>query len=372
MLPYFLLIIIPLLFRFVVFRRSEEGARCVRVGCGYEIYSGNVMIPVFFLLLFLFLALRDETVGRDLMNYKSMFISYNRRSVEQLLGLDSEMLYALLNWCVGRFTDNYQWFLAVAAALTLFPIAKVYGEDRRNGYLKLVIFVNMSTFIMLFSGLRQALAMAVGMIAYRMVRKKKLIWFLILCLVAYYIHRSGFMILFMYPLYHLRLKMKHAWFIVPGMLFILVFNKTVFRALLPLLTTYTDRYGTEITQTGAYTMLILFVLFAVFAFVIADEKKMDQEMFGLRNFLLFAVALQCFAPLHNLAMRMNYYYILFIPILIPKVIATCKNRYREVAGLANIVLCVFFTAYFAITTYNSYVTGISTLDTIPYIPFWKG
>ena len=53
-------------------------------------------------------------------------------------------------------------------------------------------------------------------------------------------------------------------------------------------------------------MLILFALFTVFAFIIPDELIIDKETTGLRNFLLLSLVLQMFAPLHSLAMRLNY------------------------------------------------------------------
>ena len=73
-----------------------------------------------------------------------------------------------------------------------------------------------------------------------------------------------------------------------------IFNNQLFGFLVRILEKYTEYDGT-ITQTGAYTMLFLFIIFAIFSFVIPDEKAMDAETIGLRNFLLFSVAIQMFA-----------------------------------------------------------------------------
>lgn len=372
MIPYVLIVIIPALFCFVAVDRSEAGGRRICIGSGKMIRSSNLAVPVFFVMLFFLLALRHESIGRDLLGYKSIFRGFSHQRIDNLVKFEPEALYAVLNWGIGQITNNYQWFLVIMAVLTIPPIASIYNEDRRYGYLKIILFLNMSTFIMLFSGLRQSLAMAIGMLAYRAVRKNRLILFLALTLVAIGIHHSGFMILFMYPLYHVRLKMKHLWVIFPGMLTVLLFNRQIFGVLTRIAMEYSDKYETEMTSTGAYGSLFLFILFAVFAFVVADEGKMDKEMFGLRNFLLFAVILQSFAPLHYLAMRLNYYFILFIPLIVPKVVASAKPGYKQVAQLGHAVMCVFFTFVYLSSTYESYLTGISTLDTIPYVPFWRG
>ena len=49
-----------------------------------------------------------------------------------------------------------------------------------------------------------------------------------------------------------------------------------------------------------------------------------------------------------------------------------KYSSDRVAQALGLYKTTCFTLIFVTSTYRSYVTGISTLDTIPYIPFWKG
>jgi hypothetical protein len=114
-------------------------------------------------------------------------------------------------------------------------------------------------------------------------------------------------------------------------------------------------------------MLILFAIFGVFAFVIPDEAQMDKETIGLRNLLLLAIVLQMFVPLHNLAMRMNYYYIIFIPLLIPKIIKCSSARWNQVAVAARYILMLYLLIYF----FDHAPSG-NILDTFPYRFFWEG
>ena len=69
---------------------------------------------------------------------------------------------------------------------------------------------------------------------------------------------------------------------------------------------------------------------------------------------------------------MNYYFILLIPMAVGKCLTFVDYKYAQVAKVGEIVICVFFTALFLYNTYISYITGVSALDTIPYVPFWKG
>lgn len=378
MLPYVLLMFVPLLFSFIAFsyRFTEyNGKWSVSIGQRREILEHSLVIPVFFLLLWILLSLRDIEIGRDLENYLLYFEVNSAKDFKEVLrdGWETgDVLYWLLNWAVGQFTDNYQIFLSIVAAIILLPMAYVYGQDRRQGFLKIVIFMNMSVFVMVFSGLRQAIATSIGLIAFEFVKKKQPIRFLLAALIVFGFHHTGFMVLLFYPLYYFTPKAKHLWFVIPGMLTVYIFNKPIFTWATNFLNLLTDdRYDVEITDTGAYTMLILFIIFAIFAYIIPDEKLMDRETLGLRNLLLMAVILQCFAPVHMLAMRMNYYFIIFIPIIIPKIISNAKKNLKDVAWIAKYVMIVFFVAYYLITTYISCQTGNSALDIYPYVPFWE-
>jgi hypothetical protein len=332
----------------------------------------SLIVPSFFLILIVVLSLRHELVGKDLLNYKTYFSYYSSVSLKVVLKEKQDILYWLLNWVIGQFTDSYQVFLAVIACITVLPIAKLYSEDRQYGYLKIVLFMNMSVFIMLFSGLRQSVAMAFGLIAYEFVRKKKPFRFLLFALIALGFHHTGFMILLYYPLYHMKLHKNQLWFVIPVIGSVFVFNKQIFGWVSELLFTLMgDKYDVEIEDTGAYLMVILFALFAIVAYFFPDENKMDEESFGLRNFLLMAVLLQCFAPVHNLAMRMNYYFIIFIPIVMPKIFKHTKDSIKDVAKIAKGVIVGFFVVYYLYTTFISCLTGESALDTYPYIPFWE-
>ena len=229
----------------------------------------------------------------------------------------------------------------------------------------------MPNFIMIFSGLRQAIAFSMALIAYKFVREKKLLWFLLFALISFGFHHSAFIVFVFYPLYHISFKKKHLWFVIPAVLLVYVFNKPIFATVTAVLSSiFGSDYTAVAVDTGAYTMLVLYVLFAVFSYVLPDEKLVDEEFLGLRNFLLMAVVIQCFVPLNTLAMRMNYYFIVFIPVFIPKIIKYSKHSLSKVAWLSNIVISAFLLLYYLDKLYTSCSTGVSSLGTYPYKFFW--
>ena len=187
--------------------------------------------------------------------------------------------------------------------------------------------------------------------------------FVIAVAIAFLFHKSALILLLMYSLYWARITKKWLVAIVPAMVAIFALNRPIFAFLQKLIS---DFYTTAATETKAYTMLVLFVLLAVFAFVIPDDKECDFDLIGFRNLLLFAIVIQMFVPLHTLAMRFNYYYIIFIPLLISKVVKYRSKRYNQVALLAKYVMIVFFVCYFFINT-----SSRNPLDIYPYKFFFS-
>ncbi len=325
-------------------------------------------ITVFFLFLLALLVLRDSHVGTDVHTYLNNFKSYCNDSWESVFTVDdasSEFGFAILNKLIGVISENEQFFLAVIAVITVLPVIYLYRRESEKGLLTIAVFLVAGLFPMYFSGLRQCIAIALMVPAYYFAKNKKMILFFLMIFIAFTFHKSALVALPLYFLYNTKITKQHIVLIVPIMGVLYVFNGRVFSFLLKFIgEDYSDRYG-EVTSTGAYAMIVLFILFAVFSFLVVEDSELDNDTIGLRNLLLFSVCLQFFAPLHFVAMRMNYYYILFIPITLAKIVEKSKKN-LVLAKLGSAVMICFFIAYFF---YNAY-TDEDALNVFPYIPCW--
>ena len=322
-------------------------------------------LAFFFLLLTILVMFRHECVGNDTRNYIHIYERYSRKEWSRLAAVGLEIGYAYINKIVSLFFHNPHVFLALTAATVSAMIYPTYKRLCVDTSLTIVLFCIMSTFVMMFSGIRQMMAVGVGFISYELTRQKKLFLFVLTVLLAISVHASAFMLAFMYPLYHAKITKKWLYAVVPVLAVVFVFNRQVFSTLVAIMVRFSV-YSGSVSSTGAYTMLLLFAAFAVFAFLIPDESKMNEETIGLRNFLLFALVIQMFAPLHVLAMRMNYYYIIFIPLLLPKIIQYRSKRWNQVAVLGRHVMVVFFLVYFFANAYRD-----GGLNVFPYHFFWE-
>ena len=352
---FFVLLLVPIIMQHVVIKGH------------YISYQkrNKFALAFFFFLLTNMIMFRHESVGTDTENYVFYFERFSQMDWAQLGKGGLEIGFAYFNKIVSLFSKEPQFFLAVSAVLASLMIYPTYKRLCLDASLTVALFCVMSTFVMMFSGVRQMLAVGIGFLAYEYTRKKKIIPFIVAVLVALTFHTSAFMLAFMYPLYHARITKKWLYAVVPAMAVVFIFNKQLFFVLTAILERFTE-YGGDISSTGAYTMLLLFAIFTAFVFLVPEESQLDAETIGLRNFLLFSLVIQMFAPLHTLAMRMNYYYIIFIPLLMPKIITGRSQRWSQVALVGRHVMVVFFLVYFFFTAYQG-----GGLEVFPYHFFWE-
>lgn len=355
MTPYFLLLGLPAFFSLFA-KKKKPGQK-----------GSVVAIDTFFLIFLVLLSLRSMQCGADLKNYLVFFNQVKGIGLVDLFSVYLEPGYFVLAKFTQVFSDSFQLLIALIAFLTVIPLWKMYRRESTSAYLTVILFATVAPFTVYFSGLRQILAVTLGIPAYYYTRKKKLVQFVLVVALAFLFHQSALLLFILYPLYHVKLNKNSFYFVAPAMLAVMLFGKQIFSFLLRFMgERYIQRYA-DITSTGAYTVLILMFIFALYAYILPDEKKMDADTLGLRNILLLCAAIQCFAPVNTIAMRMNYYFLIFLPILIPKIADAAKPNYKKLASMSVVVMNLVFTAWFF---YNAYRGG-DALHVFPYIPFWR-
>lgn len=361
MFVYYVLIGVPL--------ALAAGISLTHVKFSKESLERMIPVDAFFGILLLLLAVRGIECGIDLENYLSIYKTSAVTEFHEVLEAhDLEWGYHFLQYTLAQAGLGFRVMIALTSVLSVVPIWIVYRRNTGHAYLTVILFATVTSFSMLFSGIRQSIAIAIVMLAYLCVRKKRLIGFILLVALASLFHVSAWIALLIYPVYYLPITRNWLWFLAPSMCVLFVFRQAFFRfALMMLGEKYVDRYGV-IQDTGAYMMLVLLVAFLIFTFVLTREKEIDAETRGLRNLMLVMVIIQFFASINAVAMRMNYYFLIFLPLLIPRVIERAPRQMRQLARLALAVLCIFFTYHF----FHDARTGADVLKIFPYISMWEG
>lgn len=358
MYPYYILVTIPIVFNLVIANFIDKEK------------NNKLTICVFFSLFFLLLALRSDEIGVDLVNYKYYFNTLKNAAWENIFSkTDIEPGFVIFCKIFIDLGVNFQMFLVVVAAFELIPIMLLYKNETLDSLLEILLFLNIGIFSMFFSGLRQSIAISLGTVAYRCLKKQGVvstILFFLVVLIAISMHKSAFILLLMPFLYYPKFTKKSLFFILPILFIIFVFKRQIFNFILKLLPKDYAEYG--LSDTHSYGMLILYILFTMLSFFVVDEQKADKELFALRNFAILSICIQCFAPINTVAMRFNYYYIIFIPLLISRSMKYSRNEIKtEILLSIRYVLIGFSFLWFF---YNAY-TSVDILNIFPYQFFWS-
>lgn len=259
--------------------------------------------------------------------------------------------------------DKLLGVLILVALISLWPIWRLYRKESVElPFLSIVIFLAIGLFGIFFSAMRQIIAIAFSPYAYYCTRQKNWAGFLATVLIASLFHKSALILMAMYPMYHLNFRKRSslgAVILITAAVFF--FRNSIFRFL-----TKAFSRTIAVTETGAISILLLLIILAIYSFFMVDNRAIDAEMIGLRNILFVCILIQVFASVNTLAMRLNYYFLLFIPLLVPKIAMRCDLRNRKIAIASVVVMTVFFTGMYFVKAY----TGEDILQIYPYIPMW--
>ena len=285
---------------------------------------------------------RDQSIGTDTITYVSEFFG-DAQDWYSIFSDNPEPLYsALLLFCQKIF-DNYTGFLCMFALPISFVFAcylKRYSEDY---LISVLLFIVLGIMGFCMAGLRQSVAIAISLIAYRYARERKIIPFLTCCLIAYGFHNSSIVLLFIYPLLAIKKINFNLWlaFIIA---FVLGFTRN------PIIMTVAgfftqgryDIYGTLYTSSLNYTMLIIQGVLLFFCFLFRHEVISTNKDNATLYVMAFAgMICQAWTPVLGEFFRISLYFSSSLCVLVPKTIAAQKGQQIKYAMYWGVVLLCF-------------------------------
>lgn len=149
------------------------------------------------ILMTLFYGLRGQDVGSDTISYIIMF---KEDGVQPLSGLWDYMwerkspAYVLAEWLFYKILPFPQLWLIATSAFFFFTFSKFVEKNSMDPYFSYLIFFTIFGAFQM-TGIRQSCAMAVLMMAFEQMKKKKLIKYLLLVGLAYLFHKSALVFL---------------------------------------------------------------------------------------------------------------------------------------------------------------------------------
>lgn len=369
---------------------------------------GNIMTPnqtqkkkyhyilIVFGVLILFTVLRKYTVGRDLeYHYYNTFLRLADLSMSQAIGSTSyDIGFVAFYKLISLFTHNPQWMIGIHGAFVVGVTGWFIYRNSDDVVLSTFLFVAANAWFVDLSILRQAMAVAMGMILVEVWKKKNWKWLryilALLCVVlATSLHASGIIIVLFPLLEHLPFKRNMV--ILSVLLnggayvfynYLYQFGSRLFFFGRNFASYYedSDYAGAGLNLYSIYELALPLLCFVLACWVLVyckgkrklvqtTEKERESNMLSDHHLLYLVLLLVLCRLLRfriNLISRMAHYFIPFMWILYPRAIKCLKIPENKL--LIRSTLYIVVTACFL---WIGYHLADQYWGVVPYQFMWE-
>lgn len=323
--------------------------------------KNNLHLLVSFLTILIVISLRHPSMGNDLGGYIDSFLIIGGLSVKETIHLNSflnyEWGYIVFNKLISLITNDPQALIAISAIFSIVPIGLLIKKRSSNYIFSILVYLGLPFFMMVYSGLRQAIAIGFCCLGLLEIRNKKLKRFMLWIGLAFLFHSSAAVFLLAYPLYHIKLNKIGRILSIPLLAVIYLFRLPIFKQISRL---FKDDAIPD--NNNSFMLLAVFVLIYLFCTVFIENDDYDNA--SMLNIYYFACVCQCFAGVYNTAMRIGYYFMPALIIALPNIVSKQKNKRNMF--LFSIILQIIFILYGLYSIYKS-----SWAMAYPYHFFWE-
>ncbi len=337
-------------------------------------HRSGIICSLGFISVFLILALRHWSMGNDLgyyaiedVGYVQSFEKLSTYSWSEILKLKEylnyERGYIIFNKLVGSINNDKQFFLGVCAFINISVMAFYIYKKSYLPFLSWIIFLGLPVFLMFYSGIRQSVAISITMIAMYWVEKKKPIPFILTVLLAWTFHKTAILFLLAYPMYYVKLTDLQKFIFALMIPVVFVLKGPLFTVLSKLF-----KEGAETETTGAGTLFVIFS--AIYIALLLLNNYHNKKQNELINLFYVACLCQAFSGIYSTAMRVGYYFMVYLVIALPNTIYEFRfGNGRRGRNEFVISYMVIFAAFLLFGIYSIEHTTWACAN--PYVFFWE-
>lgn len=326
--------------------------------------KNKIICIVGFALIALMLGLRHPSMGWDLRygfayGYLDSFDKISEVSWNRILDfkiLNYEQGYILYNKIISYINDDIQFFIFITAVLSVLPIALCVYKKGCSPVQSFIIYLGLPAFFMCYSGLRQALAIGICCYSITFIQDKKIIKFIIAVLLAYCFHSSSMVFLVAYPAYNIKLNRDKRIISIALLPIIYILRYPLFNILSKF---FKDNATPD--DNNAITLFLVFSMVYLFCTLYTDYS---EEQNGLMNLFYGACVCQAFGGVYQTAMRVGYYFMLPLVLLLPLIL-----RNMKITNDKQIFATVIMVCFGAFGLYSIYTSTWAMA--YPYHFFWE-
>ena len=313
------------------------------------------------ILIFLFFALRDPSIGSgDTLVYTSvMKRAIQSENWSQFYGFyDMEIGFQFFVFLLSRVFTSPQMLLVVTAAFFAYSVCYFIYRNSDDMALSLVLFITICGMTFYMQGMRQAIAMSIGLFAYECVKNRKIICFALLVVLATFFHQTAVVLFLLYAIRFLKFNYKSfAFSAVAVVIFLLSIER-----LIAIANELFEKEYTGVFESGGYIATAIHFLILIFAVVFNRRvRKNDSETMLIYVALAGLVIYIARYFGVGIAERISFYFIFGQIALLPNTLQHFEQRERVALKM------IVYTLAIALSAYRLHGSNL-----IPYIPFWEG
>ena len=327
-----------------------------------ERIDGALVYIIFWtIILILLCGLRRIDVGRDTMMYSIAYSKMQSRiSWKDALDRYSyiEFGFYFLEFLVSRYF-NYQVFLIICAIISILPVMIVIHRYSENKMISLVLYISFPYYTFSMSGIRQACALGIIMLAYIAVREKKLPMFLIFTFMACLFHTSAVLFLPTYWLDKIPYKKRTIYLSI-----VFLLTTFIFRGFLWNIASQFARQSYSANDAGGRLMYLFMILTIILGFYYRKNFVGENEEHKVLLYMqVISAAIWPIASVNSAIARMYYYHHIFLILYVPTLIKSIKRRFER--------LIISFGYLFVAIYFISTQVLPATFKFSPYFFFWQ-
>lgn len=335
----------------------------------------NILLGIIFISVFLICVLRSGSVGRDIVGYEDAFEMTKNVPFSDFDYIYFENGYVLFMKICVAMKMNFQCFLVVTYLIILFPIFIFIEKFSNDKIFSALIYICYIIFEFDLTGLRQAIAMSITLVAFVVLIEKKkmyMLWYVLLILLAMTFHKSAIICFAILPLMLIKDIKWCSIIVVAATIVSLSLRSTLFPFIKQLFDK--DSFNTNAALHIGANVIFMVIIAVYFLYVLnigEKESGFNREFYNgifiennklLYKIFLIGILLAIFFGNETTA-RSFMFFSQSLIILLPNTLFYLEKK-------SSIILRMLFVAFF-VYFFATNTLIANNFDIVPYKFYWQ-
>jgi hypothetical protein len=321
---------------------------CTKRTGSLTINAKKLYMIIVFLPMTAVSALRSVNIGNDTDTYHYIFNISTYTSFNDFIEINAhrwEKGFLAFTKLISSISENPQALIAISSIISLFFVGRFIYLYSKKPALSIFLFITMRFYFFFMSNIRQSIALGLILLSYDFIKKKKIIPFSIVVIIAAQFHSTAIIFFLAYFIDKIKYSKKYliGSVLITGLIFV------GFDSFMNILLTispekylnyvntsyYTDATNVANVANFATTLAVLLLSYIFKYYKINDKSEIPFY------YLLIAVCLGLLSIKFGMFSRIQHYFYIFSIVLIPNMITKSNDKYTKLITGFTIVICFF-------------------------------